>query len=188
MDDVREIILKALAVTAELTGTELSKTAARVFAEDLSSYPVDQVLGALTRCRREVKGKLSVADVVSRLEDGRPGAEEAWAMIPRSEQESVVWTEEMSQAFGVCYRMIEAGDEIAARMAFKEAYTAAVNRARNSAVPVKWIPSLGRDESLRAPALEAAVAKGRMLPERAQALLPHLEISSVMLGHLPRLT
>ena len=68
----------------------------------LQIYLVDDqpaVLKALTRCRREVKGMLTIQDVVSRIDDGRLGVEEAWAMMPFSESQSVVWTEEMAQAF-----------------------------------------------------------------------------------------
>ena len=83
-DDAVEL-LQALAVTAELTGTELSEPAARVMANDLAAYPVQQVLGALTRCRRELKGRLTVAAILERLDDGRPGPNEAWAMIPQDE-------------------------------------------------------------------------------------------------------
>lgn len=39
MQTINENLLKAIAVTAELTGTELSIDAARMMAEDLSQYP-----------------------------------------------------------------------------------------------------------------------------------------------------
>ena len=44
-------ILKAVAVTAELTGTELSEAALRVMAGDLDAHPEAAVLRALDRCR-----------------------------------------------------------------------------------------------------------------------------------------
>ena len=92
-------LLEALAVTAELTGTELSEAAARAMVADLQAYPAQQVLVALTRCRRELKGRLTIAAVLERLDDGRPGPNEAWAMIPQDEAGSVVWTQEMAEAF-----------------------------------------------------------------------------------------
>src|SRR3972149_3860069 len=46
-------LLEALAVTAELTGTELSEAAAKVMHNDLTAYPLGQVLSSLHRCRRE---------------------------------------------------------------------------------------------------------------------------------------
>ena len=72
-------LLQAIAVTAELTATELSKDAARALADDLDGYPVHAVLNALRACRRELTGRLTLAAVIQRIEDGRPGPEEALA-------------------------------------------------------------------------------------------------------------
>jgi hypothetical protein len=102
----RELI-EAVAVTAELCGRTFSEAAARVFVSDLSRYPETQVIAALGRCRREVKGILTVSDVVSRIEDGRPGVEEAWSMLPIRESQTAVWTDEMATAFGTCVALIE---------------------------------------------------------------------------------
>jgi hypothetical protein len=165
-------LLKALAVTAELTGTSLSTAAADVLADDLAVYPLEQVLGALTRCRRELKSRLTAAEIISRLDDGRPGPEEAWAMIPPDEEGSVVWTEEMAQAFGVAWALIRDGDRIGARMAFKESYTRIVTEARAKQVPPKWTPSLGRDKHGRTTVIEDARAKGRLSAPHAARLLP----------------
>lgn len=168
-------LLEAIAVTAELTQTDLSKAAAKVMAEDLARYPLEQVLGALTRCRRELRGKLTIADVIQRLDDGRPGVEEAWAMVPQDEARSVVWTQEMASAFGVALPLLD--DPVAARMAFKEAYLKAVATARDQGLPPQWTPSLGHDPYGRESALMEAVEKGRMKLESAQRLLPHLQAS-----------
>lgn len=166
-------LLKACAVTAELMGTTQSPAAAEVMAQDLCRYPEPQVLAALTRCRREVRGRLTIADVIQRLDDGRPGVEEAWAMIPKSEGASVVWTEEMAAAFGVACPMMDS-DEIGARMAFKEAYTKALAQARDAGTPVKWTPSLGHDAGSCEGVLVEAVRKGRLAAPHVAKLLPHL--------------
>lgn len=171
-------VLEALAVTAELTGTDISPAAARVMAADLSLYPADQVLGALTRCRRELKGRLTVAAVIERLDDGRPGPNEAWAMIPQDEAGSVVWTEEMAAAFGVASPLLREGQVIAARSTFVEAYTAAVTRARTDRRPTKWTPSLGHDALQRTAVLEDAVRRGRLPAAHAAGLLPAPDRSS----------
>lgn len=164
-------LLQALAVTAELTGTQLSDAAATMMAADLAVYPLPQVLGALTRCRRELKTRLTVAAIIERLDDGRPGSEEAWAMIPQDERGSVVWTQEMAEAFGVAQALIAVGDLIAARMAFRETYTALVTRARSEQRQVLWMPSFGHDQGGRQPAIEEAVTKGRIGINRARVLL-----------------
>lgn len=165
-------ILEALAVTAELTNTQLSGPAAKVMAMDLSGYPENQVLGALTRCRKELKGRLTVADVITRLDDGRPGPEEAWAMLPFDEAQTVVWTEEMAGAWGVALPLLEDGDRIAARMAFLESYRTRVQRARDSGTAVKWNVSLGHDQGKRSLVIEEAHRLGRIGTEQRNRLLP----------------
>lgn len=149
MKPVKPELLKAIAVTAELLGTEMSPAAAEVFAHDVARYPLPQVLAALTRCRREVKGRLTIADVISRIDDGRPGPEEAWSLIPQDESRSSVWTEEMQRAYGVACPLLAEGDTVGARMAFKETYQREVQRARDSGNPVKWTATLGHDKGGR---------------------------------------
>ncbi|WP_152974695.1 hypothetical protein [Burkholderia pseudomallei] len=165
-------VLEAIAVTAELCGKVFSPAAARQFAADLSAYPENQVLGALERCRREVKGVLSLADVISRLDDGRPGADEAWAMIPRDETQSVVWTDEMAAAYGVARPLLTAGEPIAARVAFRECYTRVVTLARCEQRAPQWRLSPGYDPAGRELAVSDAVSKGRLTPQQAMRLLP----------------
>lgn len=167
-------LLQAIAVTSELCGRTFSEAAAKVFVEDLAAYPEPQIMAALVRCRKEVRGVLTLADVVSRLADGRPGAEEAWAMLPMSESQSAVWTTEMSQAFGVALPLIDAGETVPARMAFKETYLRLVNQARDHGQPVEWHVTLGHDPRGREPVLLQAVEKGRLSYEHARDFCPLL--------------
>lgn len=169
----RELI-QAIAVTAELCGRVFSPEAAAVFVGDLAAYPEDQILKALVRCRKEVRGVLTLSDVVGRLEDGRPGAEEAWALLPMTERDSAVWTTEMSQAFGVALPLIDSGEVVAARMAFKETYQRMVSQARDKGVPVSWMVTLGHDPRGRAPVLAKAVELGRLTFDQAQHYAPEL--------------
>lgn len=167
MDLVTEI-----QATAELCGQALSKPALAVLTLDLGGYPEAQVRGALRRCRREHKGRLTAEAVVSRLDDGRPGAEQAWAMIPQDEHASVVWTAEMAEAYGAAGPLLAAGDAVAARMAFREVYSAAMVRARDERRPPVWTPSLGRDPAHRETVLRDAVERGRISMAHARAALP----------------
>lgn len=173
----RELI-QAIAVTAELCGRTFSPEAASVFVSDLAPYPEHQVLKALVRCRKEVRGVLTLQDVISRLDDGRPGAEEAWAMLPKSESESAVWSAEMSQAFGVASGLLDAGEVVAARMAFKETYTRMVAQARDAGEPVAWQVSLGHDPRGREPVLLAAVEAKRISLAAARSHCPTLPAPS----------
>lgn len=166
-------LLQAIAVTAELTGTQLSEAAARVMATDLAQYPEEQVLRALVRVRREVKGRMAIADVLSRLDDGRPGPEEAWASVPRDETTTVVWTEETIEAWGVAQALIREGEPVAARMAFLEAYRQRLQAARDAGRPVRWHVSQGHDPLCRESVLVQAVEQGKLTAEYVAALLPH---------------
>lgn len=170
----RRELIEAVAVTAELCGRTFSEAAARVFVADLARFPEAQVIAALARCRREVKGELTLSDVVSRLEDGRPGVEEAWAMVPLQESQTVVWTDEMSHAFGAALPLINRNDQVGARMAFKEAYTKAVTKARDEGKPVRWWATLGHDQGGQRPAIEAAMKQGRLTVAQARDYVPEI--------------
>lgn len=165
-------VLQAIAVTAELCGTNLSEPAARLLLQDLSKFDEQAVLTSLSKCRRELKGRLTLAEVITRIDDGRPGPEEAWALLPRDEESSVVWTQEMIDAWAICRSMMQEGEMVPARMAFKEAYLRLVAEARDAGVPVRWIPSLGYDKADREAVVRRAVELGRLTNEHAQALLP----------------
>lgn len=155
----------AIAATAELCGAPLSKPALAMLALDLDAYPPPAVMAALRRCRMEHRGRLTAEAVISRIDDGRPGPEEAWAMIPRDEDGSVVWTDDMAAAYGVAAPLLAQGEPIAARMAFLEHYRAAVAKARLDGIPVRWWPSFGRNVMDRERALTDAADKGRISHE-----------------------
>lgn len=170
---VNKKVLMAIGITADLMGDSISSELLRAFEMKLRRYPEPWVLKALDRCSSEINGKLTLASIVTRVmeSDGRPGPEEAWNMTPKSEDESVVWTEEMAQAFGVVRFTIE-DDPIAARMGFIETYKKLVREAREQALPPKWTPSLGRDLRGRDGALIEAANKGRLSHEHILKLSP----------------
>ena len=166
-------VLQELAVAAELMGHELSETALKAMAADLGRWPDDAVVAAIQRMRRECD-RMRLAYIVDRIDDGRPSPDEAWAMIPVTEAESVVWTSEMAEAYGAAAPLVMAGDRIAARMAFLDAYRRITRSARDQAIPVSWVPSLGWDESGRVAALTTAIERGRISRDKACKLCPLL--------------
>lgn len=166
-----EAVVKALGVTAEVMGAELSPSALRVMADDLSSFPVAAVLDAIQRTRRECP-RLTIAAVIERVDDGRPGPEEAWGMVPRDEESTAVWTEEMRLAHGAASTAIAEGDMVAARVAFLESYRREIAKAKANGTPVRWHISLGFDPAGREAALVVAVERGRLSADRALARLP----------------
>jgi hypothetical protein len=116
------------------------------------------------------------ADVIAQIavlreQDGRPGVEEAWAVCVRSqdEAETVVWTQEMAQAWGVARAVLP--DEVGARMAFKEAYQRLMAEARRIGDRPVWTASLGSDlQRRRAVVAEALAAKRLPISELPLAL------------------
>jgi hypothetical protein len=172
-------LIQAVAVTAELCGRTFSPEAAAVFVNDLDGLDELAVASALKRCRREVRGTLTVQDVVSRINDGRPGPDEAWAMLPKDEDTTVVWSEEMREAWGVAIPLLEFGDKVGARFAFREAYMARVNAARDARRPPNWIASLGHDKRGREHVLAEAVSAGRLSLTQAQSYVPQLNAPAV---------
>lgn len=168
-----EGLIKALAVTAAVTQTELTLDVMRAMVKRLSKYPHEWVAGALERCQDEVKGRLSLADICQRLADNRPGFEEAWAKCPKDESETTTWTDEMAYAYGIAAPLLD--DPIQARMAFKEAYATAVMEARAAGLRVHWTITPGTD---RTPAavngpLLLAVKENRISAEYASRNLSY---------------
>lgn len=167
-------ILEALAVTCAVTNTEMPEAAVRVMTSDLGAYPEEAVLTALVRCRRELTGRLTLAAVIERIDDGRPGPEEAWAASPRAESESAVWTPEWATAYFAALPHVQNDDMVAARMAFLERYRRGLTEARTSGKPPRWSLSMGHDRRGRDEAVMNAVRLGRIGQGEAMAMLPHL--------------
>lgn len=165
-------LITAVKATYEVIGQDLSDLAIQAIVTELKAYPVPAVMQALTRCRKELR-KLTLADILERIPGGHPKAEEAWALVSRvmrDERASIVWTEEMAEAYGVACRL--EGDMVAARMAFKETYTNAVNRSRTEKPQPVWKMSLGYDPHGRQSAVEEAVSRGLITQEQGMKLLP----------------
>ena len=171
-------LIDQLAATAELLGQQMSPAAAMMLAEDLAEYPRPALAAALKRVRTECTGKLTPKVVIEAIDAamGRPSANEAWAtaLSANDERNTVVWTEEMAQAWEVARPVVQGGDEIGGRMAFKDAYERLVRAARDERrTPVVTV-SVGWDAEQRAAAVEKAVKIGYMPGEQA-----------VRLGYMP---
>jgi len=163
----RQGLYQAVVVTAEVIGHEISPAAANEMARELLAYPEHQVAAALGRCKRELSGRLALAAIIQRIDDGHLGVEEAWALIPRSEDETVVWTDEIAGAYGVCRGLLET-DQVAARMAFKESYQRALTVARAERRPANWWVCAGHDQAGRVSAVKHALEAGRITAGEAE--------------------
>jgi hypothetical protein len=140
----------------------------------MEPYEFADVLAGLEAHMKSSKFAPTPADVIDFINsrDRRPTADEAWSMIPRSEAESVYWTEEMAIAYAMAAPLLEHGDPIAARKAFNDRYGSEVQRARAQRRPIKVTPSLGWDLAGRTAALQKAVSIGLLTNDQAR---PHTE-------------
>ncbi len=153
-----------------------------IFFRALQPYTFEQVRQAFdAHVRDPDRGRFvpTPADILAQLHgraanDGRPGAEEAWSIAIRGMDEAatVVWTDEICAAWAIARPVMQLGDEVGARMAFKEAYTRIVSDARGRGLPMAWVTSLGHDPEQRASAVREAVVAGRLPQREADALLP----------------
>ncbi len=163
-DEEQDQLVDMLTATAEVMGEKISSNAATYMVLDLANYALPTLARALTACRREVKGRLSLAAIIERIDDGHPAPNEAWALAIRATDEAVtvVWTEQTRDAWCAALPLVEAGDSIAGRQAFLEVYVRLVKEARAESRCAIYHPSLGFDAAGRDAALRLAVAAGRL--------------------------
>ena len=184
-------IAQALTLAFQFVNQPMSDLAIAEMAQELDGYPLQHVLAALRRCRMELKA-IRYADILDRLPGGHPGPEEAWSMVAsamRDESRSLIWSEEMREAYGVANQV--ADDPVQARMVFKETYTKAVSGARAERRHPKWSVSRGKDRADLERVLTEGIKQGRITAARAQQLLPHQDdphLATLILEQLsPRL-
>lgn len=164
----------------------LSPKAKALFFASLEHYELSEISAGLSEHVRDpVNGRFppQPAHIVAKIEflrsgstADRAGSDEAWAiaLASRNEADTVVWTTEMQEAFAVCRPVLDAGDEVGARMAFKDAYNRLVDAAKRKGAVPKWEISLGWDQDKRDKAVAEASASGRLaLPASHPLMLTH---------------
>lgn len=166
-----------MCATAEVYGQpKLSKDAIRIWWASLQRFDIADVRQALDEHIRQSKfvpRPADILDIIDRIKpDGRPNADEAWAMIPRDEYTSAVMTQEMAEALHIAQPLLDEGDQVAARMAFKESYGRIVDQNKRNGVKPSWFASLGQDKEGRESVLAEAVRLGRIEANHAIKLLP----------------
>jgi hypothetical protein len=171
-----------LTVLAEAFGEPLTEQRQEIYCGSLADVGQDQLQIAFRRARCELKWFPKIAEIrelagvlSGELDDGRPGPEQAWARMPKGqhvEDDSIVWCEEERAAYSVCRSLLIEGDQIGARMAFKESYQNQLAEARSQRRPAQWTLSAGYDMSHRLSTLAAAVRENRMSVENALHFVP----------------
>ena len=173
----QEKLILSIMATAEVMGSEIKPNVALIMVDDLSGYPLHDVLQALTRVRRECTGKLTLKTILDMLapSDGWLSANEAWAIaLPAlDEAVTVVWTPEIAKAFETARPLLEEGDKIGARMAFIPAYDRLVDQAKRENRKPVFEVNAGWDANMRDVAVTQAVTAGLLPPPMDdQSLLP----------------
>lgn len=175
-------------------GKEATREAMRMIWAALAAYDIQQVDRAFTSHVMTSRFMPTIADIRALIESSnpdmqRPGANEAWAMMPRSDDDSVVWTEEMCEAWAVASHLVnpyavEKPDWVAARMAYKDAYERAVNSSAVRGKPVRWVVSLGHDMQQLADVVHEAIQRGRLSHEEARPYLLTVDASTAGIAGL----
>ena len=168
-----EQLVDMIMVTAEVMGHELKPAAVMMMVSDLAEYDFKALTITLTRCRKELTGKLTLKGILDLLAPagGWVSANEAWsrALPAADESKTVVWTDEARKAWFVALPMIEARDKVGARMAFIAAYEREVANAKNSGKAPQYEVSPGEDELLREATIRQAQSEG-LLPAPVKQL------------------
>lgn len=180
-DDFMELLDGAISLNPKWA--PLNPTGKALFFKAMEQYPFDQVSMALMAHMRDPKAGMfqpTPAHLIGHIQgragnDGRPTADEAWAIALTSidEADTVVWTEEAASAFALCRSVLNMGDEVGARRAFIDAYNRMVTEARASGKPAKWSASMGWDATKREAALTKAQTAGLLAAPVVREMLPN---------------
>jgi hypothetical protein len=137
----------------------------------LCNYPDGAVMAAAERHIMSSKFKPQLADIKeycdAQISGQWLGPDEAWALMPKSESDSAMLTDEIAQAIAAATPLLEMGDKVAARMAFKDAYTRLVEAAKIAGRQPRYFPSFGEDRAGRVQMLANAVQRGQVTIDRA---------------------
>lgn len=153
-----------------------------MYAEDLCDIPQENLARAFQKARKEYEyPKLPPVAFIRRMAgasaeiDGRPGPEEAWARMPKGERiedDTVIWCEEERAAYDACRSLLLNGDQIGARMAFKERYERELAESRAMGRPAHWSISAGYDMEQRLSVLASGVEDNRISLNGALDFIP----------------
>jgi hypothetical protein len=174
LDNEKRLFSDLLDASMPIYRIEASVETKRLWWGLLKKYSFSEVRAAFERHLSENGQTITPAHIRILIDkmnpDGRPGADEAWAMLPYlDEAASVVITDEMAEAFGIANGI---DDKNGARMAFRDAYNRIVERNKSQGIKPHWFASLGHDNQGREIVLKEAIRLGRISQSYAKGLLP----------------
>lgn len=122
------------------------------------------------------------------------GSHEAWAIAEKSigfdgQELTVIWTDQMAQAFSRCEELIKTGDKYQraeAKKIFCDAYDRLVTQAKDQGVKPIYVTSLGTDKDQAIAAIKQAEVDGFLTAPDATALLEHKQTKLEQLSESER--
>jgi len=176
-------LMETLEYMCELYDKKMTKRALQGLISDISIYDEENLLESLRKCRSTLNHFPTISEIKDRIPGQHPGPNEAWAKMPIHEDDSVVWTKQMKEAFFIALPLIENRDLVAARVTFLEKYKKLLSEAMDKNELPEWELSLGFDKSKRAPAVKEALKLKLIDESKASELLPyeqHDEINNIL--------
>ena len=160
-------LFQKIYTTSIVTGLMIEEDGIKSMVDILSNdgYQFDDIQAALKDCCRSLKGRLTLSDIISRLQAvAIPTADELWGEVLdycQNEHKTFVLPEIAFQACenAAVYELINSGDRIAARMAFKAAYERLIKGYSGS---LKYRYALGTDRAGREQVLNQAIKDGKL--------------------------
>lgn len=122
------------------------------------------------------------------------GSHEAWAIAEKSigfdgQELTVIWTEQMAQAFSRCEELIKTGDKYQraeAKKIFCDAYDRLVAQAKDQGLKPIYVTSLGTDKDQAIAAIKQAEVDGFLTAPDVTALLEHKQTKLEQLSESER--
>lgn len=152
-----------IVLTSEICGgSRWSDDVGLYIKDQIEHYGDTAVRYALKRCQLEVKGLLSLADIIARIPDGRPPVAVAYAQVSGSEADTFITTDEVLAAWGAAQRTD--GDKFAQKQAFDSAYREICAQNRINGIFPRQIVSIGQDRARAEAVIRAAVKEGTLQP------------------------
>lgn len=176
MSKLNDQAMKFLLSVFEQSGTQPTPELTDLIDFTFGGRDSQLVMQAGLEAMKQARGRVTIADIQKQLDvlapravDDHPSAEEAWSLIPPSEDETSFTTKEMDDACtrGGIQNYLERRDFIGAERTFKKLYEENVAKSRAAGQKAVWQLSLGHDKSMRVVGLEKAVSRGVISSDRA---------------------
>ncbi|HEI6789130.1 TPA: hypothetical protein SK266_000665 [Yersinia enterocolitica] len=174
----RREFAEVMKATLAIYGKDASKAVLDLYWNALLPYDIDTVRQAFSNWLTDPdQGRFAPkpADIIRNIQHiaGKPdwlSANEAWALaLPaQDEANTVIWTNEIAQAWNIAQPIMQEGDKVGARMAFIAAYERLTKAAQGTGRTPEWSVSEGWDKERVKGAVEQAVTTGLLPKPKAE--------------------